>query len=75
MLIITGTLTNVCCESSARDAYMLGYKVLFASDATAAVSDAEHNAALTNLRLNFAREEHGRADCPDRGGRVIVERR
>jgi len=54
MLIITGTLTNVCCESSARDAYMLGYKVLFASDATAAVSDAEHNAALTNLRLNFA---------------------
>jgi len=53
-LIIAGTLTNVCCESSARDAYMLGYRVLFASDATAAVTDAEHNAALLNLALNFA---------------------
>jgi nicotinamidase-related amidase len=53
-LIIAGTLTNVCCESSARDAYMMGYRVLFAADATAAVTDAEHNAALLNLCLNFA---------------------
>jgi len=53
-LIIAGTLTNVCCESSARDANMLGYKILFASDATAAVTDEEHNAALLNLCLNFA---------------------
>jgi nicotinamidase-related amidase len=53
-LIVTGTVTNVCCESTARDAYMLGYRVLFASDATAAQTDAEHNAALLNLRLNFA---------------------
>jgi nicotinamidase-related amidase len=53
-LIVTGTVTNVCCESTARDAYMLGYRVLFASDATAAKTDAEHNAALLNLRLNFA---------------------
>jgi ureidoacrylate peracid hydrolase len=40
--------------SSARNAYMLGFKVLFASDATAAVTDAEHNAALLNLCLAFA---------------------
>jgi nicotinamidase-related amidase len=53
-LIIAGTLTNVCCESSTRDAYMLGYRVLFASDATAAVTDIEHNASLMNVRLNFA---------------------
>ena len=53
-IIIAGTLTNVCCESSARDAYMLGYKVLFAADATAAVTDEEHNASLLNLCLNFA---------------------
>jgi nicotinamidase-related amidase len=53
-LIIAGTLTNVCCESSARDAYMLGYRILFASDATAAITDAEHNASLLNLCLNFA---------------------
>jgi nicotinamidase-related amidase len=53
-LVIAGTLTNVCCESSARDAYMLGYRVLIAADATAAVTDLEHNASLLNLCLNFA---------------------
>jgi nicotinamidase-related amidase len=54
MLVLTGTLTNVCVESTAREANMAGYKVIVVSDATAAVTDAEHNAALLNLRLNFA---------------------
>ncbi|MES1973478.1 MAG: cysteine hydrolase [Pseudomonadota bacterium] len=54
MLVIAGTLTNVCCESTARDGNMLGYQVIMASDAAAAATDAEHNAALLNLRLNFA---------------------
>jgi nicotinamidase-related amidase len=53
-LIITGTLTNVCCECSARDGAMLGYKILFMADATAALTDAEHNATLMNLRVGFA---------------------
>jgi len=48
-LIICGTLTNACCESSARDAAALGYKVLFLSDGTATRSDIEHNASLINL--------------------------
>ena len=49
---IVGTLTNVCCESSARDAMMLNYKIVFVSDANAALSDAEHNATLgTILRV------------------------
>jgi nicotinamidase-related amidase len=54
MIVITGTLTNCCCESTAREANMAGYKVIVVSDATAAVTDAEQNAALLNLRLNFA---------------------
>ena len=54
MLVVTGTLTNVCCESTAREAYMRGYKVIAVSDAMAAATDEEHNAALLNLRLNFA---------------------
>ena len=54
MLIVTGTLTNVCVESTAREANMAGYKVIVVADATAAVTDAEQNAALLNLRLNFA---------------------
>jgi ureidoacrylate peracid hydrolase len=53
-VIITGTVTNICCESSARDAHMLNYKVFFVSDATAAVSDAHHNASLEILGLCFA---------------------
>jgi nicotinamidase-related amidase len=53
-LVITGTLTNCCCESTARDGNLLGFKVFFVSDATATVTDEEHNAALLNLRLNFA---------------------
>jgi ureidoacrylate peracid hydrolase len=48
-LIITGTLTNACCESTTRDAVALGYKVIFVSDGTATRSDIEHNATLINL--------------------------
>lgn len=48
-VIITGTLTNVCCESSARDAMMLNYKLVFVSDANAAITDAEHNATLNSV--------------------------
>ena len=54
MVVITGTLTNCCCESTAREANMAGYKVILICDATAAVTDAEHNAALLNLRISFA---------------------
>ncbi len=53
-LIITGTITNVCCESTARDGNMLGYKVLFVNDATAAFTDAEHNATLLSMAAVFA---------------------
>ena len=53
-LIITGTATNVCCESTARDAMMLNYNVIFVADGTATHSDVEHNATLGNLIANFA---------------------
>jgi ureidoacrylate peracid hydrolase len=48
-LLITGTVTNVCCESTARDAAMLNYKVVMVSDGNAARTDEEHNATLNNL--------------------------
>jgi ureidoacrylate peracid hydrolase len=52
-IVIVGTLTNVCCESSARDAMMLNYRLLFVSDANAALSDAEHNATLATILRVF----------------------
>lgn len=53
-LILTGTATNVCCETTAREAMQLNYRVIFVSDATAALSDVEHNAALNSLTAIFA---------------------
>ena len=52
-VVIVGTLTNVCCESSARDAMMLNYRLLFVSDANATLSDAEHNATLATILRVF----------------------
>jgi ureidoacrylate peracid hydrolase len=46
-LLITGTVTNVCCESSARDASMLNFRTIMVSDGNAALSQAEHEASLT----------------------------
>jgi len=53
-LVVTGTLTNCCCESTARDAMQLNYKVIFVSDANATLTDAEHNATLNNMCALFA---------------------
>jgi ureidoacrylate peracid hydrolase len=46
-VIITGTVTGVCCDSTARDAMMLNYKTIMVSDGNAAMTDAEHNASLS----------------------------
>ncbi|MEM9814481.1 MAG: cysteine hydrolase, partial [Pseudomonadota bacterium] len=52
-VIIVGTVTNVCCESSARDAMMLNFRTIMVTDANAANTDEEHNAALINFYLIF----------------------
>jgi ureidoacrylate peracid hydrolase len=48
-VLISGTLTNTCCESSARDAAMLDFKTIMVSDANATVRDELHAAALANF--------------------------
>ena len=53
-LIISGTLTNCCCESTARDAMQAGYRVIMAADANAALTDEEHAATLHILAMVFA---------------------
>ena len=52
-VLVTGTVTNVCCESSARDAMMINFKTIMVSDANAARTDAEHNATLANFYVTF----------------------
>ena len=53
-LLIAGTTTNVCCESTARDAMLLDYRVIVLSDGTAAATLEEHVASLNTLALFFA---------------------
>ena len=52
-LLIGGTATQVCCESSARDAMMLNFKVIMVPDALATYSDEDQNASLRAFYSNF----------------------
>ena len=52
-LLIAGTKTNVCCESTARDAMMLGFKTVMLADCCAALSDDEHLATLETFIQQF----------------------
>ena len=52
-ILICGVATNVCCETTARDAMMLNYRTLMVSDGCATISDEEHANALTSFYANF----------------------
>ena len=52
-LIVTGTATNMCCESAARDAMMLDYKVVMVADANGARYPEDHLAGLTSFYQSF----------------------
>jgi ureidoacrylate peracid hydrolase len=52
-LILAGITSNVCVESTARDAYMLDFHVVFLSDASATYQAEAHEATLANIRRAF----------------------
>jgi ureidoacrylate peracid hydrolase len=52
-VILTGVSTNVCVESTARDAYMMDYNLVFLSDCTAAYAREDHEATLRTMSRNF----------------------
>lgn len=52
-VLIAGTLTHVCCESSARDAMQLGFKTVMVSDANASRVEANHVATLNAFIQSF----------------------
>jgi nicotinamidase-related amidase len=52
-LIVTGTATNMCSESAARDAMMLDYKVVMVSDGNGARYPEDHLAGLTSFFQSF----------------------
>ncbi len=53
-LVISGIMTNMCCESTARDAYYRDYRVFFLSDCTGSINEEMHLASLLNLAFGFA---------------------
>ncbi len=53
-VIVTGIMTNLCCESTARDAYIRDHRVFFLLDATGTVDEDLHLATLKNLAFGFA---------------------
>lgn len=53
-IVMTGVMTNMCCESTTRDAYFRDYIVHFIADATGAKNEQMHMASLLNLSYGFA---------------------
>ena len=53
-IIITGVMTHLCCETTARSAFVQGYNVFFPIDGTATYNEEFHFATLTNLAHGFA---------------------
>ena len=53
MVLVVGTVTNICCETTARDAAMRNFKTVMISDANASRNDAEHNACLSTFLQAF----------------------
>ncbi|NLK25515.1 MAG: cysteine hydrolase [Euryarchaeota archaeon] len=53
-LVIVGVMTHLCCESTARDAFMRDYEVFFVVDATASKDEELHLGSLRALADGFA---------------------
>jgi isochorismate hydrolase len=53
-VVICGVMTHLCCETTARSAFMYGYEVFFPVDGTATYNLAYHRASLVNLAHGFA---------------------
>ncbi|MFT8244862.1 isochorismatase family protein [Roseomonas sp. BN140053] len=52
-VLVAGCMTNMCCDSSARDAVMTDFRTVMVSDANAARTDTAHLAALSAFLQGF----------------------
>ena len=53
-VVICGVMTHLCCETTARSAFMQGFNVFFTVDGTATYNQEHHLATLLNLSHGFA---------------------
>ncbi|MCD4706471.1 MAG: isochorismatase family protein [Candidatus Sabulitectum sp.] len=54
-VVITGVMTNLCCETTARAAFVRGYRVLMPVDGTATMNMELHRATTANLAHGFTK--------------------
>ena len=52
-VLVGGTLTNMCCESTARDAMMIGYRAIMVEDCNASRNNEDHIVGLTSVYQSF----------------------
>ena len=71
-LVITGIMTNMCCESTARDAYFRDYRVFFLADGTGSINEEMQLARLLNLAFGFAHVTIADRIIEDLQGRGII---
>jgi bifunctional isochorismate lyase/aryl carrier protein len=53
-VVICGVMTHLCCETTARSAFMRGFEVFFTVDGTATYNEELHRASLLTLSHGFA---------------------
>lgn len=54
-LIVGGVMTNLCCETTARDAFNRDFNVFFLGDGTATTNRELHYSSLKNISYGFGR--------------------
>jgi len=52
-LIIVGVMTNLCCETTAREGFVRDYRIFFVADATGTACEEMHFASLMNIAYGF----------------------
>jgi nicotinamidase-related amidase len=52
-VVVTGTVTQICVDETARGAFREGLKAVMISDAVSSFDQALHHAALTNFAMKF----------------------
>ena len=72
-LVISGIMTNMCCESTARDSYYRDYRVFFLADGTGSINEEMHLASLLNLAFGFARVTTAQHIIRELQGETVIQ--
>ncbi len=53
-VVVTGVVSHICCETTARSAFMRNFETFFVTDCTASYEPEHHKATIFNLAHAFA---------------------